>query len=764
MSGEEIDLVDEILGATGLAGQTTPKDEAAPVGLEFNQGSDKHESSKAEFVQTAAAKMAPSGKEVASPDDAAIVAAAIAAASVTTAAQTAIAPPADNPAQPKSGRRRWRNSRLSEDASPARRTRRTWAIGLSVAFAIGAVISLTTLTAAGVVASSAYSSKIVPGVHVGAVDLSGLTRDEAIARLQSSYGYLSQGNVTILTAQGEATIAYEQLGRGPDAGAMADMALGVGHTGNPLDQALETLHTAIAGQAVPLQVAVDPNAVAQEVRSLVSTNQLPVNAGVATLPDDAYAVKPSRPGQGIDEIALCNAIVDGLVQTDAPATFGAGGTLVELKPTVSNDDAIKAILAARKMTIDVEVTFGIAFGSPAASQTPNPTASAAQTSAPAPQVVDWRTVQSWIVFRTDSEGRYWPAADPSLMRSYLQILSQRVQVAPVEPMITVKSDGTASVAGGEDGIQIDVDATARALAAYLDGLASGGSESSVGVVAAPLAPSLSLHSLDGKVNIGSWTTEYYPGPSNGEGLNISTPARILNGKIVAPGEQFDFLAAVSPVDEEHGFAMGGVISGGVSNHTGAMGGGICSASTTVFNAAAQAGLQIDERHPHYYYIDRYPVGLDATVFSSAAETLNLKWTNDTSNPILILGSIVNERYSSTITIQLWSAPLDRNVVFNVPQKSNVNPATESIKYSTKLPVGKKAWEEFASDGYNTTRTRVVTDSTGKIIHSDVWKSKYHRVDGILWIGVSSVPTPTPTAVLPIGFGFAALLRRLRRTS
>ena len=74
--------------------------------------------------------------------------------------------------------------------------------------------------------------------------------------------------------------------------------------------------------------------------------------------------------------------------------------------------------------------------------------------------------------------------------------------------------------------------------------------------------------------------------------------------------------AVGPIDAAHGYTMGGVIQGGKSDHTGAMGGGICSASTTMFNAAARAGLQIDERHAHFYYINRYPVGLDATVYSN----------------------------------------------------------------------------------------------------------------------------------------------------
>ena len=108
--------------------------------------------------------------------------------------------------------------------------------------------------------------------------------------------------------------------------------------------------------------------------------------------------------------------------------------------------------------------------------------------------------------------------------------------------------------------------------------------------------------------------------------------------------------------------MGGVIIGGKSDHTGAMGGGICSASTTMFNAAARAGLQIDERHAHFYYINRYPVGLDATVYSNGYETWDLKWTNDTPYPIVIRSYTTNGS-RSTITVELWSLPLNRTVTF-----------------------------------------------------------------------------------------------------
>jgi len=34
----------------------------------------------------------------------------------------------------------------------------------------------------------------------------------------------------------------------------------------------------------------------------------------------------------------------------------------------------------------------------------------------------------------------------------------------------------------------------------------------------------------------------------------------------------------------------------------------------MFNAVSKLGYEIVERHAHGYYIDRYPIGLDAAVF------------------------------------------------------------------------------------------------------------------------------------------------------
>ena len=58
-----------------------------------------------------------------------------------------------------------------------------------------------------------------------------------------------------------------------------------------------------------------------------------------------------------------------------------------------------------------------------------------------------------------------------------------------------------------------------------------------------------------------------------------------------------------------------------------LGGGLCSASTTLFNAALRAGFEMHARRNHAYYIDRYPVGLDATIWISGSYVQTMSFAN-----------------------------------------------------------------------------------------------------------------------------------------
>jgi hypothetical protein len=175
-----------------------------------------------------------------------------------------------------------------------------------------------------------------------------------------------------------------------------------------------------------------------------------------------------------------------------------------------------------------------------------------------------------------------------------------------------------------------------------------------------------------------------------------------------------------------------------------MGGGICSASTTFFYAALVAGLQIDERHAHFYYINRYPEGRDATVFSNGTSTWDMKWTNDTNFPIVIR-SWATYDWESSITVQLWSMPTNRKVQQIVGPHTNPVPASDGPpQYVKTLKPGETYRAETPDDGFDISVRRIVTDGTsGLAIHDDTWQSHYSAVTGVVQIGVTPSPSKTP---------------------
>ena len=609
--------------------------------------------------------------------------------------------------------------------SKARISRKRIFLGFAAAFVVSALLGLLLVLAVAVGISESYANRILPGVRVGSVDVSGLSRDQAIAKLQSDLSYLGKGEVTVTTPVGTSTITYEQAGRGPDVQVMADAAMSVGHSGNLLRDAATLAHSAAYGQVIPIVVQLDPTAIAQSLRQVVGTSTIEPENAQATIQGGTFGVTAATTGYGIDERTIQSSIIDQLTQTGAPADLKAGANFTSVAPQISEKDAQDAIARAQRMIVDVHLEWSM-----------RPMFAPANWK-PSSWTIPSAEIRSWIVFAVQGDGSYGPAIDPALIATYVASLTAGVATSPTEPDVVWDSTGKpVSLIAGKDGLAVDPRATAAQVVAYLDELAGGGTVPPTLEIATSAVPPqiVSVDSLAAMVMVGNHTTVFYPDISNGMGKNIRQPALNLDGKVIGPGEQFSFLQEVGPIDEAHGFAMGGVILHGKSDHTGAMGGGICSASTTLFNAAANAGLQIDERHAHFYYIYRYPVGRDATVFSDGATTWDVKWTNDTPYPIVIR-AWTTYGSKSTITIQFWSWPLNRTVTWTGGGQVDVVKAGENAPiYTDTLPAGQKVRAEYATDGFKTSVTRVVTDATGKVLHDDTWGSSYSVVNGQLLIG------------------------------
>ena len=134
--------------------------------------------------------------------------------------------------------------------------------------------------------------------------------------------------------------------------------------------------------------------------------------------------------------------------------------------------------------------------------------------------------------------------------------------------------------------------------------------------------------------------------------NVQLVARLIDGKLVAPGATFSFNGATGARTADKGFREAPVIING--EVTSGLGGGVCQVSTTVFNAAYEAGLKITERTNHALYISHYPQGRDATV---NYPDVDLKFVNDTPH-WLLLRTYVG---SYSLQVELYGSPINRRV-------------------------------------------------------------------------------------------------------
>ncbi len=94
--------------------------------------------------------------------------------------------------------------------------------------------------------------------------------------------------------------------------------------------------------------------------------------------------------------------------------------------------------------------------------------------------------------------------------------------------------------------------------------------------------------------------------------NMKVALEACNGSIIDPEEIWSFNDCTGDSNKtENGYKSAGVISEG--QFTTGVGGGICQASSTIYNAAIRANMTIDTRYCHQFASAYVPTGLDATI-------------------------------------------------------------------------------------------------------------------------------------------------------
>ena len=538
-------------------------------------------------------------------------------------------------------------------------------------------------------------SRLAVGVTIAGVDVGGLPADEALARLEARAAALAHEPVAFTATGQRFEIDAATLGVRADWAGAVESARREGEGFGPV-RGFKRLATRFFGSEVTPPVTVYTGALdykLAEIAAAIDRDHVEARLDLKGL--EIVSV-PGQNGRRLDEEAAGRTIVRSLASLErlGPVALPVGLDPVE----VTAADLAPAAAQAR---VAVSGPVRLAYGE-----------------------TRWRLPRSRIasLLSLPKDGGTRIAIAGAGAETYFEQLRKIVERDPVDARFKLGKANLPRVVPAKDGIILDVPATAKALLAAVKSPTGRLAQLAVRPVAAERTTAkAAAMGITGVV--GTYSTTY--GGISNRLHNVALVSKLIDDHLIAPGATFSFNGTTGERNAAKGFLAAPVIING-ELQTG-LGGGVCQVSTTTFNAAYEAGLQIDERWNHALYISHYPLARDATVNYPDQD---LKFTNDTGK-WLWLRTFVGP---GSLTVTLYGSPQDRKVEStSSPLSYAAAPKLKKIKDPT-LPKGKKVVESTGTPARYTSARRLVYDADGKLLHDDVWRSSYVSEPKIVRIG------------------------------
>jgi vancomycin resistance protein YoaR len=563
---------------------------------------------------------------------------------------------------------------------------------------------------------------LAQGVTIAGVDVGGMQTKEARALLQRRSDRLARKPVVFLAGDTRYSIRPRELGVEPDWKAAVDAAQRQGDGFGPI-RGFKRLDVQFFGADVTPPMSVLNGALSYQLGLIAKDVNRPPRDAAIVRHGLQISIRPARVGRVLDRNAAARTMVKALGSLDRSAVS------VELpfRVTQPRIRATTLAAAARQARLALSAPVRLELG---------------QT--------------RWLLSRARLAGLLalpaggrttltiaGPAADDWLVR-----LGRRVEKPAKDAGFSV--DGPhVRVIPAQPGIRLDGAGAARAL---LHAALKRRPQLRVAQLPVQEAPAkLSTESaramhISGIVS--TYTTVFGGVPNRIH--NVELVSHLVDDKLIAPDATFSFNKTTGERNASKGFLIAPVIVNG--ELTTGLGGGVCQVSTTVFNAAFEAGLKITERTNHALYISHYPQGRDATV---NYPDVDLKFVNDTGSWML-LRTFVS---SSSLTVTLFGTPVRRKVTSTVtPLVAHGKPPVKKTVDPTLKP-GEKVVDDPGSPALSTSVTRDVYTSDGKLLYHDTWYSSYRALPKLVQIGpakkkpkkqppATTTTTTTPTTTQP----------------
>jgi vancomycin resistance protein YoaR len=473
---------------------------------------------------------------------------------------------------------------------------------------------------------SLVRADVLPGTTIGGVDVGGL--DEAALQSVLEDVATERMNEPLVVRRGlvdarvtgevaEVRASAGEAGYRFDVDASAAPALALGRRANPFDAWADHLASFRGGRAFDVVEYVNEDTLTAWSESTAEALAIDPIEGMVAFEGASVVRTDPEPGIVVDAARLAELTREALLDRDA-GVIDAPVEAVEPTTTVADVDAAEA-LAARVVSGPVELSRdgGRLVLEPA------------------------RLAELVEVVRREEEPRLTLHLDPTRLRESLDdTVVAGFERDPVDAEIRL-AGGAITISESADGFRFDAAATATQV---LD-LSTGNGPRSATLEGQVVPPDLSTEDareLRIAEPTGTFTTHFTPGQSRVQ--NIRRIAELVNGVVLRPGESFSVNDHVGERTVEKGFAPGGAILDG--EFVEQIGGGVSQFATTMYNAAYFGGYELVRYQAHSYYIDRYPMGREATL---NYPTIDLEIRNNSPYGLLIEATST----ASSVTVTTW---------------------------------------------------------------------------------------------------------------
>lgn len=481
------------------------------------------------------------------------------------------------------------------------------------------VVVILLLLAAGAYAGSYHyvGDKVPRGTEISGVDVGGLTRAAAIEALDAEFADRSDKPIEVTVDGSRAKrVRPSEIGMGIDYDATLD-AVDAEQSWLPARQ--WDFYAGIA----------DIDAVVGFDEARLDAKLFELSSGLGTPPKDGRVILrkngkirtvAAEAGRAIDPDVARDALAAAYLGADDRAELA----VVPLQPEIDEDDVTTAVETLAEPAVAAPVT--IVFGESEVKLRP-PQIARALRLVPDDGVLALQVKQKKLIRMLDEA---------------------TTDGEPVDATVRLV-DGTPKVVPGKPGVSYESADAVRLFERLVRASGEGRTGTLDAQVSEPEFTAADAKALQIREKVSEFTT-YYP-HSDYRNINIGRAAELVDGTVLKPGDTFSMNGIVGERTAENGFTAGYIISNGILKK--AYGGGVSQLATTLFNAMFFAGLEDVEHKPHSFYIDRYPVGREATV---AWPYLDLQFRNDTEYGVLVRAFISPSSYSSqgSVTVQLWS--------------------------------------------------------------------------------------------------------------